>query len=168
MVPTIGPVHASHLTAPDFDYIMGDTKLLDKEIKSNYHLISGTTNRSIPGRNLRILVKQALKDIFQHSISPEKVFEAGISILDRNRETSLFVLGQTSYLPFLRRFMRKEKLKIDLKINNTLPVQIDVHARQEGIAIVGMSGRFPGSDSIEGMWESILERQEFHKKVPDY
>jgi hypothetical protein len=28
-----------------------------------------------------------------------------------------------------------------------------------------MSGRFPGSDSIEELWTSIMERKEFHKKV---
>jgi acyl transferase domain-containing protein len=57
-------------------------------------------------------------------------------------------------------------MKVDLKINSASSEQIDGPTRQEPIAIVGMSGRFPGSDSVEGMWENLLEGREFHKKVP--
>lgn len=42
----------------------------------------------------------------------------------------------------------------------------------EHIAIVGMSGRFPGSESIAEFWQSLLDQKEFHSKVskhfPDY
>ena len=31
---------------------------------------------------------------------------------------------------------------------------------QEGIAIVGMSGRFPGADNIEALWKNLLNGEE--------
>lgn len=34
------------------------------------------------------------------------------------------------------------------------------HAVEDGIAIVGMSGRFPGADSVDEMWRNLLEGKE--------
>lgn len=165
MIPTIGPVHAAHLAGPNLEYMIGETHLLKKTIKSNYHLISGSTNRPIIVPNLRNLLQHILEDIFQHSTNPERVFEAGISLLNRNQKTSLFVLGNTSYLPSFKRMLQKERLKVGLESNIPTQESSESHVGHESIAIVGMSGRFPGSDTVEGLWRSIMEQKEFHKKV---
>lgn len=165
MVPTIGPVHAAHLASPNFEYMIGETHLLRKTIKSNYHVISGSTNRPIIVPNLRNLLQHILEDIFQHSTNPERVFEAGISLLNRNQKTSLFVLGNTSYLPSFKRMLQKERLRVGLESSIPTQESSESHVGHESIAIVGMSGRFPGSDTVEGLWRGIMEQKEFHKKV---
>ncbi|KAG0645604.1 Polyketide synthase [Hyphodiscus hymeniophilus] len=166
MVPTIGPVHAAHLAGPNLEYMIGETPLLTKKIKSNYYLISGSTNRPIVVPSLRNLLHHILEDIFQHSTNPDRVFEAGISLLNRGQKTSLFVLGNTSYVPSFKRMLQKERLKVGLESNVPTQEKSENHVRHESIAIVGMSGRFPGSDTVEGLWKSIMEQEEHHQKIP--
>lgn len=165
MVPTIGPVHAAHLAGPNLEYMIGETHLLSKTTKSNYHLISGSTNRPIIVPNLRNLLQHILEDIFQHSTNPDRVFEAGIALLDRHQKTSLYVLGNTSYLPSFKRMLQKERLKVRLESNIPSQDSSESYLENESIAIVGMSGRFPGSDTVEGLWRNLVEEKEFHKKV---
>jgi hypothetical protein len=160
-LPAFGPVHAAHLGSPDFKYMIGETYLLEKRVKPNYQLISGSTNRPLVGPILRNLLQHCLEDIFQHCTNPELVFQAGISLLKREQETSLFTLGTTSYLPSFKRMLQRKRLKVAIKPQETF----QSHVGSDSIAIVGMSGRFPGSDTVEELWASIMERKEFHKKV---
>ena len=37
----------------------------------------------------------------------------------------------------------------------------------DNIAIVGMSGRFPGSESVGEFWQSLLDQKAFHTQVRD-
>jgi len=168
MVPVLGPVHAPHLRSPDFEWMMGATPVLDKTLKPGYQLISGSTNRPMVGPKLRDLVQEILEEIFQQATNPDGVFEAGIALLHKGHETALFVLGNTSYLPSFKRTLLKKRVKVVIKSN--VSSQEDQENREnfagsDPIAIVGMSGRFPGSETIDELWESIMERKEFHKKV---
>jgi hypothetical protein len=165
MLPALGPAHAPHLRSPDLEYMIGKARFLEKRVKSNYQLISGSTNRPMVGPNLKQLLQHILEDIFQHTANPERVFEAGISFLNREQDTSLFVLGNTSYLPSFKRTLQKKRVKVAIKSNSSTQERLENHVVSESVAIVGMSGRFPGSDTVGELWASIMERKEFHKKV---
>jgi hypothetical protein len=56
-------------------------------------------------------------------------------------------------------------VKVVTKSNSSTQENLESHIGSESVAIVGMSGRFPGSDTVEELWASIMERKEFHKKV---
>lgn len=160
-----GLVHAPHLTIPNLEYMIGDSPILEKKIKSNYKLISGSKYRPMQCLDLRCSLQEILEEIFQHSTRPERLFEAGVSFLDKELQTSLFVLGHTTYLVSLRRILQKKRVKVSVRSNSSTQESFDLHNESESVAIVGMSGRFPGSDNVEELWTSIMERKEFHKKV---
>jgi hypothetical protein len=61
--------------------------------------------------------------------------------------------------------LQKERLKVGLESNIPTQESSESYVGHESIAIVGISGRFPGSDTVEGLWRSIMEQKEFHKKV---
>lgn len=165
MLPAYGAVHASHLIFPNLEYVIGETTLLEKKLKPNYKIISGSKNRPMMGLNLRKLLQESFEDIFQHSTNPDRVFEAGTSLLNRDQEISLFVLGNTSYLPSLRRTLKKKGFIVTLNSNSVSQDSFESHVGSESIAIIGMSGRFPGSDTIEELWKSIMQQKECHRKV---
>jgi Beta-ketoacyl synthase, N-terminal domain len=165
MLPALGPAHAPHLRCPDLEYIIGKALFLEKTVKPSYQLISGSTNRPMVATNLKNLLERILEDIFQHTAYPERVFEGGISFLNRDQNTSLFVLGNTSYLPSFKRTLQKKRIKVVIKSNSVTQEDLENHIESESVAIVGMSGRFPGSDTVEELWASIMERKEFHTKV---
>jgi Starter unit:ACP transacylase in aflatoxin biosynthesis/Beta-ketoacyl synthase, N-terminal domain len=163
-----GAIHAAHLTLPNLEYMIGQNPILEKKIKTNYRLMSGSKYRPMPCSNLRKLLQEILEEIFQHGTNPERLFEAGISLLGRDQEISLFALGYTPYLVNLKRTLQRKRFKVAVRANSSAQVNFDSYGRSESVAIIGMSGRFPGSDSIEELWTSIMERKEFHKKVTKY
>ena len=165
MVPGFGPAHAAHLTMPNLEDMIGETSLLEKKLKPNYKIISGSNNRPMKGPTLRQLLQQSLEDVLQHGTNPDRVFEAGISSLNSHQETSLFILGNTSYLPSFKRMLQKKRLEVAVKPTGSSREILERHVGSESVAIVGMSGRFPGSDTIEELWTSIMERREFHQTV---
>jgi hypothetical protein len=166
MLPAaFGAVHAPHLTLPNLEYLIGENPILERRMKANYKLMSGSTYRPMQYSNLRNLLAEALEEIFQRGTNPERLFEAGTSLLDKDQETALFVLGNTSYLTHLRRTLSRRRYKVAMRSNSATQDNINGHDGYESIAIVGMSGRFPGSDSIEELWTSIMDKKEFHKTV---
>jgi hypothetical protein len=162
-----GAIHAAHLTLPNLEYMIGESPILEKRIKINYRLISGSKYRPMLCSNLRNLLQEILEEIFQHGTNPERLFEAGISLLDRDQEASLFALGYTPYLVNLKRTLRRKRFKVAVRSNNSAQENFNSYDGSGSVAIIGMSGRFPGSNSIEELWASIMERKEFHQKVKD-
>ena len=160
-----GLVHAPHLTIPNMDYMVGESPILDRRVKTNYKLISGSKHGPMQCQDLRTSLQEILEEIFQHSSSPELLFEAGILCLDRRLSNSLFVLGHTTYLASLRRILQKKRVKVSVNSINHTQESFDTQNESESVAIIGMAGRFPGSDNVEDLWTSIMERKEFHKKV---
>jgi hypothetical protein len=160
-----GAIHAAHLTLPNLEYMIGKSPILEKKAKTNYRLMSGSKYRPMLCSNLRNLLQEILEEIFQHGTNPEQLFEAGISLLDRDQETSLFALGYTPYLVNLKRTLQRKRFKVAVRSNSSAQDNFDSYNGSESVAIIGMSGRFPGSDCVEELWTSIMERREFHKKV---
>lgn len=165
VLPAFGAVHAGHLACPDFDQIIGETSILDKRIKENYKLISGSNYEPFECSTLRDLLPEILLDIFQNSTDPSQLFEACGSHLDKSREVSLFMLGATSYLVLLRRSLHGQGFHVKLHSNSPSLPNSERLSKSRSVAIVGMSGTFPGSMDVDKLWESLMTRQEFHQKV---
>ena len=166
MLPAaFGLSHAPHLMPPNLQEIIGENHVLEKRMKTNYKLISGHNYTPIPSSNLRKLLQVVLEDICQHPTSPEDVFEAGISFLDTGLGTSLYVLGNTTFLTYFKRTLQRKGLKVVMKSNGSIQENLNSLDGAESVAVVGMSGRFPGSDTVQELWKSIMEQKEFHRKV---
>ena len=144
---------------------MGNSPLLKKLIKPNFKVISGSKYRPIAAFDLREFLEENILDIFQNSTNPDRMFEVGASFLDKSKEISLFMLGSTTYLILLRRMLHSQCFKVTLKTNPPTLQNSEIRGGSGSVAIVGMSGRFPGSDSVEELWESIMRRDELHRKA---
>lgn len=166
ILPAFGAVHAGHLVAPDLDQIIGDSPFMKRLMKPNFKVISGSKYRPIDAFDLREFLQETLLDIFQNSTNPDRMFEVGTSFLDKDKEISLFMLGSTSYLVLLRRILHSQGcLKVSLRTNPPILQRSETRGGSGSVAIIGMSGRFPGSDSVEELWESIMRRDELHRKA---
>jgi len=104
-------------------------------------------------------------EIFQKSANPARLFEVAGSFLQKSKEISLFMLGNTSYLLLLRRSLSAQNFKVTLLTNAPSLPTSEVRGGSGSVAIVGLSGQFPGSESVDELWESIIRRVEFHQKV---
>lgn len=167
MLPAaFGAVHAPHLTLPNLEEIIGESPILQKMMKTNYKLMSGSKYRPMQCSNLRILLEEVLEEILQHGTDPDRLFEAGTSFMNKSQESPLFVLGNTTYLTHLKRtVVARKRFKLAVKFSSATQENLDFYDESKVVAIIGMSGRFPGSDSTEELWTNMMERKEFHKRV---
>ena len=165
VLPLFGAVHAPHLVLPDITDLMGESPCLDKSIKSNFKLISGSKYTPLHCSDLRELMQECLMDIFQCPLNLTRLFKTTGSVLDKSKQTSLLIPGATSYQPLLRRALQAQRFSVTLNTNAPTQPTSEMRGGSESVAIVGMSGRFPGSDSVDGLWETIMAREEFHRKV---
>ena len=134
-------------------------------MKPNFKVISGSKYRPIVASNLREFLQEILQDIFQNRTNPDRLFEDGASFLEKGKEISLIMLGSTSYLVLLRRTLHARGFKVALKTNPPTLQNSEIRGGSGSVAIIGMSGRFPGSDSVQELWESIMRRDELHRKA---
>ncbi|KAK8074379.1 Bcpks15 [Apiospora hydei] len=164
-LPAFGAVHAAHLTAPDFGELVGENHSLNKSIKPGYKLLSGSKYAPFAGSTLRDLLPQIMLDIFQNATDPARVFDVAGSLLQKGKPISLYMLGATSYLVLLRRSLHLQRFEVALKTNPPTHEIADLRGGSGSVAIVGMSGQFPGASNVDEMWEVLMQRHELHQKV---
>jgi hypothetical protein len=55
-----------------------------------------------------------------------------------------------------------------VKVSLPKNVQDDISGPEEPVAIIGMSCRFPGANSVEEYWNVLLEERDCIQKVPEH
>jgi hypothetical protein len=104
-------------------------------------------------------------DIFQNETNPARVFEVAGSYLRKGGSPSLYMLGATSYLVLLRRSLHAQGFEVNLKTNPPSLQTAELRGGSGSVAVVGMSGQFPGASSVDEMWDVLMRREELHQKV---
>ena len=165
ILSAFGAVHAPHLALPNQVEIIGASPLLQKSLKPNYKLLSGSRYNRFSCSNLHDLMQEIMLEIFQKSANPARLFEVAGSFLQKPKEISLFMLGNTSYILLLRRSLSLQGFKVALLTSAPSLHTPEVRGGSGSVAIVGISGQFPGSESVDELWESLMRREEFHRKV---
>jgi hypothetical protein len=162
-----GAVHAGHLALPDLDEIIGqlENAILNKSIKPNCKFMPGSRYIPLTPSNLRDLLQEILRDIFQRGTNPARLFDAAGSFLRKRKEISLYMLGNTGYLLLLRKALQTQGFKVAVLTSAPSPQTSQIRGGSGSVAIVGMSGYFPGSENIDEMWDTIMRKEEFHRKV---
>lgn len=79
----------------------------------------------------------------------------------------LNVIGLTQATPIVKRVLDSHKLSVTLheKPAAFAEQSKDLRDGSNAIAIVGMAGRFPGSESLEEFWKSLLDGLDAHQEV---
>ena len=160
-----GLVHAKHLPELDTERILGNSPVLDTPITSKARMLSTYTCEKYEASDLRSLLEEIIPDIGQNILYLSRTMDTAVSTMDNSKEVNLVVVGPTGHLTFAQRAL--EGSSIRYSIASHLEPQTAENARggSDLIAIVGMSGRLPGSDSIEGFWQGLLDGKNYVEKV---
>lgn len=165
ILPAFGAVHAGHLPAPEFSELVPESPLLNRPIKPGYKLISGSKYAPFAANTLGDLLRQIMLDIFQNGTDPARVFDLSKTFVQKGKEISLYMLGSTSYLVLLRRSLHAQGLQVALKTTAPSVPNTQLRGGSGSVAIIGMSGQFPGAASVDEMWEVLMRQEELHTKV---
>ena len=162
-----GAVHASQLPPLDPAKIIGDSKLLDIAIQPDFSIVSSSTGEHYSASDLRGLLHQMLGDIGENTLHLTETVQKSVSDLPNHEKVELYVVGPTAHTTLVQDAMQKVGKIVEVFRQPDPPTLVrSTRGGSDLIAIVGMSGRFPGGgESLRLFWEMLLQGQETHEKV---
>ncbi|USW59773.1 Putative thioesterase, Acyl transferase domain superfamily, phosphopantetheine binding ACP [Septoria linicola] len=159
-------IHAPHFASVGIDSIVGKSPLF--ELTPPYRIIfSCRTCQPIQATNVKHLLEHAVVDIASSPLWPEEGVKALAATL-KAQEAVLTPVGPTCYTQMVQTLLQNEHITTRLSSSAQRGLR-DVASRGNSglIAIVGMSGRFPGcNDSLEEFWDLLVSGTSTHEEVP--
>ncbi|KAL8709008.1 MAG: hypothetical protein Q9220_006217 [cf. Caloplaca sp. 1 TL-2023] len=164
--PIAAAFHAPHLREPDIKNIIGSSPLLERPLKKHTEIRSTSSGRPFSAHSMVDLLHQIIVDILQKPLNWSNVVANTVASL-RTKEVSFVALGPTNAATPLRRALKA----VGIKIIENQEVRPSLTARPKrgesgAIAVVGMSGRFPGSENLEDFWKHLEEGQDLVQQIP--
>ena len=107
-----------------------------------------------------------LDDILQKVLHLTDMMGQVVLELQGSREVDICVAGPTGFTPIVQEALRSAKVSVNIMPSASLmpPTQ----SKREGsdlVAIVGISGRFPGGDTLQEFWNMLAQGQDVHQEV---
>ncbi|KAJ0418711.1 hypothetical protein BJY00DRAFT_175444 [Aspergillus carlsbadensis] len=163
-----GAVHSPHLPVPDVEALVGNSSILHRAIPSRVHVLSTSTGEPYAASTLRELYVQVSQEIVQKRLKMNTVLRSAARKLSPTKPVQLAVVGLTNATPIVKRVLDQQRLSVTVHNEPTTVAQppSDTRAGSNSIAIVGMAGRFPGSEDLEGFWQSLLDGLDAHEEIP--
>ena len=168
----LGPFHAPHLYSDvDVEKVLqpiAETKA-DQRSQS-FPVLSWSAETPPPHVRLDQLLRQIVSDILVRPLSFDNVIAAVIlKAKDSGRKRcKISSIGPSSALTSLVTSLRAET-ELEVSVGDQLgPTKsaYDRRSTSRKIAVVGMSGRFPNADNIEGLWSLLEQGLDVHRRVP--
>ncbi|KAJ2986930.1 hypothetical protein NUW58_g4794 [Xylaria curta] len=180
-IPVHGPYHAPHLHgALDIDGLLG---LNDERIaavlanaKPQSGVMSGVTGQYFPETDTKSLLKAVVHEILNEPLYFHKALNGSINEARQFTGSRILVIpyGPTHAASTLADLLREEtELEVVLRSPPQVSRESDAtHIGNHGstgkckLAIVGMAGRFPDSESVEALWELLEAGIDAHRVIP--
>ena len=151
----------------DVDTIVGDSALLGTPYPSDAQVISSSTSQPYKASDLRDLLYQMTFDIAQNTLRLTETVQTLVNnISQRGKDIDLIVLGPTAHTRMVQGALTEGSINVNLMTKaDTVPDPQELRGGSEKVAIVGMSGRFPGGEDLQEFWDTLLAGADLHKKV---
>lgn len=163
---TDGPIHTSHMPRIDVAKVLGNSPLLETPISSKARIALNSSRGTYSHSTLRSLLGEMITDIAHNVLYLTNTLDECISSLNGTGKVRLTIVGPTGHLPTVQSALKDKKIEWD--VNQHLDTRINKSRGGSGlVAIVGMAGRFPGSETIDRFWEDLMEGKSHIKKVSD-
>ena len=161
---TNGAIHTEHMPTIDAEEVLDGSAILDIPLSSKARIGRNSRKGVFTESTLGGLLREMIVEIAHKVLKLSATVEECISILERNRGVKLTVIGPTGHTSTVQRLLQENRIAYQL--NQHSEQQNDsLRGGSDSIAIVGMSGRFPASETIEGFWENLLAGKSFIREV---
>jgi Beta-ketoacyl synthase, N-terminal domain len=152
-----GPIHSPWVPKIDLAKVLGKSPLLCHPIDlAKATMISPGSCMRYQHLTLGSLLEEVVEDIAHNVLYVTKLIQGCISNLDRKSMVKLTMMGPTKHLASIKHALKT--CHVEYQLNQPSMAMGNEMARggSDLIAIVGMSGRFPGSETVEGFWEDLI------------
>lgn len=173
--PIHGPYHAPHLYSPDQAAdIAASARDLKIEAFARQSVIFSGDGHVTEGPDFGACITAAVEQILRRPICWDSILGQLLEHLKNTQQASLEVttIGTKAEHAVFNALQRSE---IGAYIHSTpnesnsteLPHHQELDGGRRKLAIVGISGRFPGADDVEAFWKLLEEGLDVHKPVPE-
>ncbi|KAH8879306.1 ketoacyl-synt-domain-containing protein [Thozetella sp. PMI_491] len=129
-----------------------------------HHLLSPSSGKEYPGKTLSAVLVDVLGDISQHSVSLKGLCDGIYRSMEKSQGAGLYCFGPVASTKSIKTYLHS--LSFDLH-----DVEIGIPRAQSfdnEIAIIGMSVRLPGSETLEEFWKVLEDGRDLHETIrPD-
>ena len=140
--------------------------MLMTPLTSKVRIVSSSTCAPFEASELGTLLYEMILDVAQNTLRLTDVVQTIVSDLRKMGEVDLVVLGPTAHTSLVQGALREKYINVNLVSEPEAPASAqDLRSGSDLIAIVGMSGRFPGSDNVYDFFETLQKGKDFHQKV---
>ena len=158
-------VHAPHLYPIDSHSVVGDSANLDVDLPSKTS-ISSSTCAPYDASTLRELLNLAIDDVAHKPLWLENTVKTLGFTFKGKSEVTLTTLGPTPHTPMVKQMLQQNIEKVHLGEGaKSRSACSNARGGSDLIAIVGMSGRFPQSNSLDGFWDMLQAGTATHQEV---
>jgi 3-oxoacyl-(acyl-carrier-protein) synthase len=174
-----GPIHSRCLPAMDASKIVGSSPIakhpIDTGAARKAHLYSPGSLKRYEESTLGPLLEHMVEDIAHNVLQVSSTIQDCVGRLDQKGSYKLSVMGPTNHLAAMERALKSQAISFHTEGPST-GITEDTGALAEAcdatrggsdlIAVVGMAGRFPGSDSVEAFWEDLVAGKSQVREIP--
>lgn len=159
-LPLATAFHAPHLPLPDVSSLFDEAEpLFSRRVpEGGPVVISPSTGAPVASESVRGLFSKVIEEIFQRPIQWPSCKAAAISLLAPDVPVALVSLGPATTSNVCQS-IRHSGFQVEEAGpgRRATPASASDRDSNSSIAIVGMSGRFPGSSNLDEFW-TVLER----------
>lgn len=164
------PAHAPFMAGVDADQVLGHSPLLDRPLDWAKVVMVTPSGDCQPRKfdSLRSLLCDIFDDILMRPLLVDKTIESSISQLHRSGSVSIHEVGSTTHMPLVLKTLASAGISYDVVPPYQPPPLGTTPTRgiSDRVAVVGMSGRFPGSDNVDEFWDELMGGACHIKKIP--
>ncbi|XXG97472.1 hypothetical protein Hte_003774 [Hypoxylon texense] len=171
-IPIFGPYHAAHLfSQDDIEEIVDDLAPDSAGMRPDHIPIFSSTGTAEKGDNFKTALKAAIGQILKQPIRWNDVLEELKTCIQTVGPKAFNVVPIGTTADQLIYTALKQTSLCSLLPSGptpTKPVLPEEYSspQQSKLAIIGMSGRFPGAKDNEAFWDLLYQGLDVHKPVP--
>ena len=156
-LPISAAFHARHLRQPDTNRIIAPSSLHDKGLKPNVHVRSTSSGSPFATESFISLLREAMDNIFQNPLCWNNVLQGVVTDVGNPSEVRVIAFGPTHASKSLCRAFDNAGIRVLDHDPALSPSNQNSRSGSGDVAIVGMSCRTPGAETLEEFWD-VLER----------
>ncbi|KAL8701306.1 MAG: hypothetical protein Q9201_004977 [Fulgogasparrea decipioides] len=166
-LPIPAAFHAPHLRNPDTNRILAPSSAHGKGLKPNVYVRSTSSGSPFAADSLRSLLREAVNDIFQNPLCWNRVLQKVVTDVGNTSEVTITGLGPTNSFKSLRRAFDNAGIRVLDSGPAVLPSYQNSRSGSGDVAIIGMSCRTPGAETLEEFWDVLERGRDMCIKVPE-
>ncbi|KYK61102.1 polyketide synthase [Drechmeria coniospora] len=159
-----GGVHMETLPEVDVGRILGSSSWLERSLDPATTIISPYTCQPRQHRKLRALLEEIILDVGQRTLYLAAAMNAALE-LTKTEKLRVVMPGYTSHDVYLKKLLQKRGVEYTVASHSDRPALTTGREGSGLVAVVGMSGRFPGSGNINEFWEGLLQGKRYVQEV---